>query len=173
MNNLYSNYNAQADDFYLPIPKPVKGYMFLGWTGEGITEPTKEILIPSGSAGNKVYTANWKNESDIAFKNDNGFAFEIIGDYAVIVGYFGEAMESLYLPSEYNGYPVKAVGKGALYGMSNSFEKLYIPVTVNLFEDYALGSGWAIFIEEGEPEDWLNASTFGKGNGKFSENNTN
>ena len=106
-------------------------------------------------------------------KNDNGFAFEIVDDYAVIVGYFGEEMESLYLPSEYNGYPVKVVGEGALYGLSNYFKRLYIPVTVNVFEDYALGSKWNIFIEEGEPQDWLNASTFGKGNGSFSEDNTN
>ena len=39
------------------------GYDFLGWTGPGYDEPTKVIIIPSGSYGNRTYTANWQIES--------------------------------------------------------------------------------------------------------------
>ena len=36
----------------------VDGYTFNGWTGEGITTPTKEIVVEMGSVGNKLYKAN-------------------------------------------------------------------------------------------------------------------
>lgn len=169
LGNAYSNYNVETEEFYLPIPKLVKDYIFLGWTGEGLETPTKSVLISKGSFGNRKYTANWQSSDEIVHKNENGFAFEIIDDYAIIVGYFGEARESLYLPSEYNGYPVRVLGEGALYGINKNFQSLHIPYTLNVFEDYALGSGWAIYIEDGEPSEWLDNSTFGKGNGTFSE----
>lgn len=45
----------------IKLPTPVRtGYTFLGWTGEGITTPQTEVIIPTGSTGNKAYTANWK-----------------------------------------------------------------------------------------------------------------
>lgn len=45
----------------ITLPTPVRtGYTFLGWTGEGITTPQTEVIIPTGSTGNKAYTANWK-----------------------------------------------------------------------------------------------------------------
>lgn len=45
----------------ITLPTPVRtGYTFLGWTGEGITTPQTEVIIPTGSTGNKAYTANWE-----------------------------------------------------------------------------------------------------------------
>ena len=45
----------------IKLPTPVRtGYTFLGWTGEGIVNPQTEVIIPTGSTGNKAYTANWK-----------------------------------------------------------------------------------------------------------------
>ena len=45
----------------ITLPTPVRtGYTFLGWTGEGITEPQPEVIIPTGSTGNRTYTANWE-----------------------------------------------------------------------------------------------------------------
>ena len=45
----------------ITLPTPVRtGYTFLGWTGEGIVNPQTEVIIPTGSTGNKAYTANWK-----------------------------------------------------------------------------------------------------------------
>ena len=35
------------------------GYTFLGWTWEGQTEPVKSPTVPTGSTGNRSYTANW------------------------------------------------------------------------------------------------------------------
>lgn len=35
------------------------GYTFTGWTGTGLTEASTSVTIPSGSTGNREYTANW------------------------------------------------------------------------------------------------------------------
>mgnify|MGYP002579188480 FL=1 len=52
-------YTVESEAFQLPIPVRT-GYIFLGWTGEGITEPQKAIEIPQGSTGDRTYTANWQ-----------------------------------------------------------------------------------------------------------------
>ena len=40
---------------------PVKdGYTFIGFTGEGVEEPTLNVVIPAGSSGKKTYTAHWQ-----------------------------------------------------------------------------------------------------------------
>ena len=52
-------YTAKSDPIILPTPTR-NGYEFVGWTGEGITTPQTQLIIPTGSTGNKTYTANWK-----------------------------------------------------------------------------------------------------------------
>ena len=52
-------YTMTDEDFELPTPTR-NGYEFVGWTGEGITTPQTRVKIPTGSTGNKAYTANWK-----------------------------------------------------------------------------------------------------------------
>ena len=52
-------YTVESEAFQLPTPVRT-GYIFLGWTGESITEPQKTIEIPQGSTGDRTYTANWQ-----------------------------------------------------------------------------------------------------------------
>ena len=52
-------YTVESEAFQLPTPVRT-GYIFLGWTGEGITEPQTAIEIPQGSTGDRTYTANWQ-----------------------------------------------------------------------------------------------------------------
>ena len=52
-------YTVESEAFLLPTPVRT-GYIFLGWTGEGITEPQKTMEIPQGSTGDRTYTANWQ-----------------------------------------------------------------------------------------------------------------
>ncbi|MBQ9965385.1 MAG: InlB B-repeat-containing protein [Clostridia bacterium] len=52
------SYNVESEDIVLPeITR--EGYFFDGWTGEGIDEPKKGIVISSGSTGTKKFYANW------------------------------------------------------------------------------------------------------------------
>ena len=52
-------YTVESEAFQLPTPVRT-GYIFLGWTGEGIAEPQKTMEIPQGSTGDRTYTANWQ-----------------------------------------------------------------------------------------------------------------
>lgn len=43
------------------LNNPVKtGYSFMGWNGTELSNTTKNVVIPSGSYGNRNYTAKWK-----------------------------------------------------------------------------------------------------------------
>lgn len=42
------------------------GYSFLGWTGGNGTTAQTNVSIPTGSTGNKTYTANWKADKPAA-----------------------------------------------------------------------------------------------------------
>ena len=47
----------------------------MGWTGEGIIHPQTSVTIPTGSIGNRIYTANWQiNAYDITYDYDGGTA---------------------------------------------------------------------------------------------------
>ncbi len=52
-------YNYESGEITLNEPTK-KGSTFMGWTFEGQEEPIKEVTIPSGSFGDKKFTANWK-----------------------------------------------------------------------------------------------------------------
>ena len=52
-------YTVEDEEFALPTPTR-NGYEFVGWTGEGIIMPQLNVTIPTGSTGNKAYTANWQ-----------------------------------------------------------------------------------------------------------------
>ena len=52
-------YTVESEAFQLPTPIRT-GYIFLGWTGEGITAPQKTKEITQGSKGDRTYTATWQ-----------------------------------------------------------------------------------------------------------------
>ncbi len=53
-----STYTAADDDFTLVNPVRA-GYTFAGWTGTGLTQAAKTVVIPTGSYGSRSYAAAW------------------------------------------------------------------------------------------------------------------
>ena len=53
-----TTYTIESDDIVLSAPERV-GYSFVGWISSDILEPTKVVVIPSGSTGDREYTAVW------------------------------------------------------------------------------------------------------------------
>ena len=51
-------YTVESDTITLSAPTR-SGYTFLGWTYEGQTAPSKNVTIPTGSIGDKTFTAHW------------------------------------------------------------------------------------------------------------------
>jgi len=62
-----SSYTIQSGP--ISIPDPIRSnYTFVGWTSGDFDGKKYDIVIPTGSTGNKEYTANWQGESaEIAF----------------------------------------------------------------------------------------------------------
>lgn len=55
-----------ASSAMISLQNPSKeGFTFLGWTGTGLTEASTNVTIPTGSTGDREYTATWqKNTPD-------------------------------------------------------------------------------------------------------------
>jgi len=53
-----STYSVTSTDLTLLKPKR-SGYTFAGWTGTGLTQPTVEVTIASGSTGDRAFVATW------------------------------------------------------------------------------------------------------------------
>lgn len=58
-NNINNNYYNSNSNYTLVNPTK-SGYTFLGWTGSNGVNPSKNVVINSGTTGNLSYTANWK-----------------------------------------------------------------------------------------------------------------
>ena len=52
------SYTVGSGDITLLAPER-KGYAFVGWTGTNLSEPAASVTIPSGSTGDRNYTAVW------------------------------------------------------------------------------------------------------------------
>ena len=66
-----SSYNIESATITLKNPSKT-GNTFTGWTGSNGTTSQTSVSIPSGSTGNKSYTANWSVNSYTATFNGNG-----------------------------------------------------------------------------------------------------
>jgi uncharacterized repeat protein (TIGR02543 family) len=71
-----STYNIESGNITLVQPTRT-GYTFVGWTGTGLDEKTMTVVIPTGSYGNRTYTANWEaNDYTVSFNANGGTVSE-------------------------------------------------------------------------------------------------
>ena len=68
-------YSVKTPDFTLNAPART-GYTFTGWSGTGLVgEDNLSVTVPTGSTGDRRYTAHWKpNKYTISFDTDGGSA---------------------------------------------------------------------------------------------------
>lgn len=67
-----AEYDPEDAAFTLINPTRV-GYTFAGWTGTGLPGPTIEVTVPTGSYGNREYTATWTaNEYTVTYDAAGG-----------------------------------------------------------------------------------------------------
>ena len=57
-------YTYQDGDITLFVPIK-KGFAFAGWIGTGLDGATEKVVIPTGSFGDRVYTATWKEVDNV------------------------------------------------------------------------------------------------------------
>lgn len=76
-----SSYGIE-DDVTLSAPKKT-GYTFVGWRGQGLSEPTKVVRIGKGNTGDRLYTAQWKaNKYAVSFDPAGGTTSVTETEYA-------------------------------------------------------------------------------------------
>lgn len=62
LENKVETYNCLSRDFSLGQPQK-KGYIFDGWSGTGLSEITKDVVVPQGSIGDRAYEAHFTAKS--------------------------------------------------------------------------------------------------------------
>ena len=76
ISNYATNYNIESEDIILTIPIK-EGHFFAGWTCDNQTSPVRELMVQTGSYGNKIFTANWnKAQYSLEFVTNGGIAIE-------------------------------------------------------------------------------------------------
>ena len=67
-----SEYDPEDETFTLINPTR-KGYTFAGWVGTDLSEATVAVTVPTGSYGNRTYTATWTaNEYTVTYDAAGG-----------------------------------------------------------------------------------------------------
>lgn len=56
-----TTYTPSSPGFNLPVPEK-EGYVFAGWTGTGLGSAKETVTIPTGSEGDRTYTATYVKE---------------------------------------------------------------------------------------------------------------
>ena len=65
-------YGVEDAAFTLTNPQRT-GYTFVGWTGTDLSQPIMNVTIPTGSHGDRTYTANWQaNTYSVSFDTAGG-----------------------------------------------------------------------------------------------------
>ena len=54
-------YTVESDEITLANPTR-EGYVFAGWTGTDLENPSTNVTIPTGSIGDRTYTATWRKK---------------------------------------------------------------------------------------------------------------
>lgn len=128
-----TTYTIESDD--ITLNKPTKtNYTFLGWTGTGLNEETKEVVIPKGSIGDRSYTAKWQGRSYNVYFNGNGGD----GYMSLQVMYMGEttalrANEFTKENQRFVGWNTDRNGNGTSYNNKENVSNLTTEDSITLY----------------------------------------
>ena len=89
-DNIPQSYTINSAEIKLPIPKR-SGYNFEGWSGTGIDGTERTVKIPTGSTGNRTYTAVWNKRGDNTHR-------------IYYVGYYNEPLKLQAVEGKYVNY---------------------------------------------------------------------
>lgn len=94
---------SRIDEFVLNNPEK-EGATFLGWTGTGLSGPTKTVTVPAGSKGAREYTAIWsgQTEATIVYQAGQGGS---VSPQSEVIPIGGEAKGTTATPAA--GYKFK------------------------------------------------------------------
>ncbi|MBR2997518.1 MAG: InlB B-repeat-containing protein, partial [Bacilli bacterium] len=145
-----TEYTIESDTINIANPSK-EGYEFLGWSGTDIADKSTSVIIPHGSTGDRVYTANFKKiEYSLTYTLNGGHykAGESNPDKYTV-----ESPDITLNNPEKDGYTFKGWSGTDLTGDENttvtiphgsmghrSFLANYIPIPYSITYDYDGGS---------------------------------
>lgn len=119
-----ASYTIESSAITLNAPSKSK-HDFTGWSGTGILGKQATVTIPSGSTGNKTYTANWHSNEvtyTVKYVSSSGLS---LGTSSV-AGTIGTSSK-VSAPSK-NGYTVPATQTVAFEDTSKTVTFIYVPI---------------------------------------------
>ena len=130
-----SSYTSESEDITL-LDATRTGYTFTGWTGNGTTTPTKNLVLPKGSSGHKQFTANWEaNTYTIAFNKNSESATGEMADLEMTYGVEKNLTNNTFTRTgyEFGGWNTKADGTGTNYSDGQKVKNLATSGEVTLY----------------------------------------
>ena len=134
-----TEYTIESEDIVLLAPVKL-GYTFIGWIYEGQEEPIKEVVLVSGSIGDRIYTAVWSiNTYTITYDLGGGTietpnieSYTVLNDDIVLLNPTREHYD--FLGWEYDGviYSVIETSSVRDYEMTANWEPREYTITYNL-----------------------------------------
>lgn len=181
-------YTAESAEITLPTPSRA-GYTFAGWTGTDLTGPTMTVTIPTGSTGERSYTATWEAEEytitymvggneltgltpagyGAADTASSGFALAdpagVKGeDHTAEGGTAGKIIDGWYASADCSGEKITAVPQGSAENLTyyGQWKQAPIPVVYHVMGDSSFATKAdleALFPAGTELPDTLEAGT--------------
>lgn len=119
-----ASYTIESSAITMNAPSKSK-HDFTGWSGTGILGKQTTVTIPSGSTGNKTYTANWHSNEvtyTVKYVSSSGLSLGT----SSITGTIGTSSK-VSAPSK-NGYTVPATQTVAFEDASKTVTFTYVPI---------------------------------------------
>ena len=85
------------DDITIPQPKR-DGYVFMGWTSWDIEEPVRDVVLPSGTKGGRLFIAHWQKLLDPETDEFSGITVNTAEDGKHTVTFDGSGEETVNIP---------------------------------------------------------------------------
>ena len=135
----------------ITLNNPIKtGYTFGGWTGTNLDGITQTVTIPSGSTGDRAYTANWTTHTYSVQFNGNGATDGEMSAQSFTYDEPKELTANAYTRTGYhfNGWNTQATGTGTAYTDGQEVENITAEqgATVTLYAQWTANTYTVHFV---------------------------
>lgn len=169
-----SNPTSYTKNDEVSISNPTRnGYTFVGWTGTGLTDPTKDLVISKGSTGAREYTAHWTaNLYTVLFNANTGQGNMNPVTFTYDVSDYLPSNEFTKTDSKFICWNTKPDGSGVSYNNEALVKNLSPEGNVTLFAQWASSSSYAM-LKDGRFVNGIMKQLAGNSNANYSDvNNT-
>ena len=133
-----NTYTIESDS--ITLNEPVKeGYTFIGFTGTGLVTPTKNVVISSGSTGDRSYTANYEaNKYNVIFDGNDSSVTGTMANQEHTYDSSLALTKNAYTKVNYtfNGWNTRSDGQG------DHYDDEEVVTNLSTVEDVTLYAEW-------------------------------